>query len=156
MIELYEKYVQKCIDYVLEGVLDGEMVPDAERLETCIPISNLSMIKQLCTLLQAIIFTAEDAGDEGENTENSDEENAITEPDQLEGVFVFCILWSIGGALNESSRVKFNDLLTKIYVEGSGKNSFFDRLNAADDDSQKTSARLRDNCPISKFARTTP
>ncbi len=122
--ELYEKYVQKCIDYVLEGVLDGEMVPDAERLETCIPISNLSMVKQLCTLLQAIIFTAEEADEESGEADKNEEESTIAEPDQLEGVFVFCVLWSIGGALSESSREKFNDLLTKIYVEGSGKNLY--------------------------------
>merc|ERR1712054_344803 len=94
------------------------------RLETCIPISNLSMVKQLCTLLQAIIFTAEEVDEESGEADKNEEESTIAEPDQLEGVFVFCVLWSIGGALSESSREKFNDLLTKIYVEGSGKNLY--------------------------------
>jgi dynein heavy chain len=121
--ELFEKYVQKSIDYVLNGVLDGEMVPDAERLECVIPITDLSMVKQLCTLIQGIALRKPD-----EEDENAAE--PINEPDQLEGIFVFCLLWSVGGALVETSRIKFNDLVTKIYVEGSGKYLYDFKYNA--------------------------
>jgi dynein heavy chain, axonemal len=132
--ELFDKYVPKCLDLVLEGIKDGEMLSNEDRLKQVIPISDLSVVKQLCSLLYSILVhnelnlcedqEAADAGAEGGDNGNGRENDAFGEPDQIEGVFVFCLIWACGGALLHDSRLKLNDLVTSIYVEGSGKELF--------------------------------
>ena len=125
--DLFDKYVPKCIDLVLEGIKDGEMLGDEDRLKQVVPISDLSIIKQLCSLLHTILvhndleLSQEDEGNEGDSEKINE---AFGEPDQIEGVFVFCLMWACGGALIQESRIKLNDLITNIYVEGSGKELF--------------------------------
>ena len=38
---LFEKYVPKCISFILEGIVDGKQ---GEKLKTIIPLSNLNMV----------------------------------------------------------------------------------------------------------------
>ena len=130
--ELFDKYVPKCLDLVLEGIKDGEMLGDEDRLKQVIPISDLSIIKQLCSLLNTILVHTElalcEQEEEGSGKSggggNEITNDAFGEPDQIEGIFVFCLIWACGGALLEESRLKLNDLVTSIYVEGSGKELF--------------------------------
>jgi dynein heavy chain len=82
LFDLFEKYVPKLINYVLEGDLgrgDGEA---EEPLQLAIPMSNLGLLKQLCTQLDAILPEAE-----------SDDFDA------LEGNYVFALTWSLGAAV---------------------------------------------------------
>ena len=65
----------------------------------------------------------------GSTTTEEIENEAFGEPDQIEGIFVFCLIWACGGALLHDSRLKLNDLVTSIYVEGSGKELFAHGLN---------------------------
>ena len=51
---LYEKYVPKSIDLILKGIVDGEM---GTKLQQVIPISNIDMVKQLCSVIDAFIST---------------------------------------------------------------------------------------------------
>ena len=132
--DMFDKYVPKCLDLVLEGVKDGEMLSDEERLRQVIPISDLSIVKQLCVLLETIVVhpelqLAEEEGGGGDGGDSNDAkgddtEDPFGEPDQLEGMFVFCLMWAAGGALDGDSRTKLNDLITSVYVEGSGKELF--------------------------------
>ncbi|KAG0555975.1 hypothetical protein KC19_11G016800 [Ceratodon purpureus] len=48
----FQKYVPPCIDYVLEGLIMGELT---KPLLQTIPITNLNMVRQLCTLLEVIL-----------------------------------------------------------------------------------------------------
>lgn len=50
--ELFDKYVPVCIDYVLEGLVDGVIT---RKLRQIIPRTNLNMVSQLCQLLAAIM-----------------------------------------------------------------------------------------------------
>eukprot|EP00953_Heterococcus_sp_UTEX-ZZ885_P009237 5464-Heterococcus_DN1.PRE.2 len=123
---LYNRYVKQCIEYVLTGVLDGVQ---AEKLRQCsrtvcakelrycrcsvftvccclvfavnheqqvIPVTGLDMVKQLCSSLGAFLTPqVEDRGD-------------------VEGVFLFCLVWSVGAALVGSSRDKFDELVKRL------------------------------------------
>jgi hypothetical protein len=50
--ELMDKYVKKCLDYILEGIIDNEITTPL--LQT-IPRTNLNLVTQLCSLLEAIL-----------------------------------------------------------------------------------------------------
>lgn len=97
MQELYEKYVSKMINYVLEGDLGRGDTDGAveEPLQLVIPISNLGLLKQLTVLLDATL-TAE--------TEYDDF-------DTLEGHFIFALTWSVGAAVVGKDRPRFNAFL---------------------------------------------
>jgi dynein heavy chain len=149
--DLFDKYVPKCIDLVLEGIKDGEMLGDEDRLKQVVPISDLSIIKQLCSLLHTILvhndleLSQEDEGNEGDSEKINE---AFGEPDQIEGVFVFCLMWACGGALIQESRIKLNDLITNIYVEGSGKELFEHIYNPDERRWEKWEERVP-SCPLS-------
>lgn len=50
--ELFQKYVPACIDFVLEGLVMGELT---KPLMQTIPLTNLNMVRQLCNMLEAIL-----------------------------------------------------------------------------------------------------
>ena len=93
--DLFTKYCKPLMEYVLEGLLDGEQ---GERLRTVIPVPNISMITQLCQLLESTLT----------------EERNIVDPAVLESVFIFCITWSIGGQLLEDCHEPFDKVLKKL------------------------------------------
>jgi dynein heavy chain len=96
LLEFYEKYMKKCIEYVLDGMVDGEIT---EKLQQVVPVSNLAMVQQVCSSLDAFITpaaaTAADAND-------------------IEGIFIFSVIWGIGASLVGNSRIKFDAYLRKI------------------------------------------
>ena len=94
LLELFDKYVPKCIDYVLEGVVDDEV---HDRLVQTIPVTSLSMVKQICSMLDALLH-----------------EGHIEARDDLEGTYSFSVLWSVGGALVGASRQRFDAFLKNV------------------------------------------
>lgn len=52
MRSLMEKYVQPCVDFVLEGIEDDQIT---KRLKQAVPHTNLNMVTQLCNLLQTLL-----------------------------------------------------------------------------------------------------
>ena len=92
---LFAKYCKPLMEYVLEGVLDGEQT---DRLKTVIPVPNISMITQLCALLESTLT----------------EDRNIVDPAVLESVFIFCLTWSIGGQLIEESHEAFDRVVKKL------------------------------------------
>ncbi|EFJ08822.1 hypothetical protein SELMODRAFT_131043 [Selaginella moellendorffii] len=93
--ELFEKYAQKCIEYVLEGVTEEEITSP---LVLTIPLTNLNMAAQLCTLLEAILT----------------EDQPITAPQVLEAVFIFSLVWSIGAGVVQSTAVRDRERFDKF------------------------------------------
>jgi dynein heavy chain len=93
--DLFKKYCKPLLEYILEGVLDGEQ---GERLKTVIPVPNISMITQLCNMLESTLT----------------EERNISDPAVLESVFIFCLTWSLGGALIEESHEPFDKVVKKL------------------------------------------
>jgi len=146
---LYDKYMSNCVDFALDGIVEGKIVKGAA-CDTIIPITNLNMVKQFCTLFSAMMPTeaekgaanemaspvaaaavaaaaaaqASDAAANGEEKDPNAEKtaaataaassNAATnptqtrDPDVIESMYIWCLIWSIGGALLEDSRVRFD------------------------------------------------
>jgi dynein heavy chain len=98
LLDLYDKYVKRCIDYVLSGLVDGEM---GEKLRQVIPISNIDMVKQLCSSLDAFLPAPSEGADRSE----------------IEQHYIFSLVWSVGAALLGPSREKFDLFLRKVSLE---------------------------------------
>lgn len=90
---LFDKYVPASIDLILLGMVDGEM---GQKLSQVIPISNIDMIKQLCSTLDAFLL------------------QDIADTTDIEAIYQFCIIWSLGASLTGTSRVKFDLYLKKL------------------------------------------
>ena len=93
LLTLYDKYVPKTIDMILAGLVDGEM---GQKLKQVVPISNIDMVKQLCSVVDAHIAV--------ELTDNMD----------IEYLYLFSIVWSLGAALVGRDRAKLDEFLKKI------------------------------------------
>jgi len=103
---LLAKYLGPLVKFVLEGV-DGDDLVRRPRLT--IPVTNLNMVAQCLRLVSEMLGldgtrTARDDGDLDESL--------------VESVLVFCIVWSIGGAITESAefpdRTRFDEFLKKV------------------------------------------
>ena len=92
---LMAKYLKPMLEYILEGILDGEQ---GARLKHVIPIPDISMVQQLCQMLTSMLT----------------EERNISDPALLESVFLFCATWSLGGQLTDASHEDFDKCLKKI------------------------------------------
>lgn len=95
LMKLFNKYVPACIDLVMEGMFEGQFVGDP--LKRIIPVTPLSMVSQLCALL---------------DTQLPD----IKQPMDglVEAIFIHCLTWSIGATLVETDRIKFSDAVKKL------------------------------------------
>ncbi|GLE04239.1 hypothetical protein PINS_up013150 [Pythium insidiosum] len=116
LLELFDKYVPRCVDFILEGVVSKDEI--VAKCKQVIPISNIEMCKQLCNALDAFL-----PGDDGEGTDSGGDSalsgaSARLDPSSqrgdFEGVFLFCVVWSLGAALLGSSRVRFDEFVRKI------------------------------------------
>eukprot|EP00003_Mantamonas_plastica_P006673 TRINITY_DN1548_c0_g5_i2.p1 TRINITY_DN1548_c0_g5~~TRINITY_DN1548_c0_g5_i2.p1 ORF type:complete len:3052 (-),score=1213.08 TRINITY_DN1548_c0_g5_i2:66-8516(-) len=96
LLAFFEKYIPACVDYISEGILEGIVT---KKLETIIPFTPMNMTRQLCTLLESIL---------------DGQERQVTDPSSLEAVFIYCVMWSLGGALIDESRVKFDSFVKKV------------------------------------------
>ncbi|GIQ82468.1 dynein heavy chain, partial [Kipferlia bialata] len=108
--KLFEKYCPPLIEYVCEGVRDGEYVG---ALESVIPLTDLNLISQLTVLLNNIFKAAERERD-GDKAEGDGLSLGITDAAQLEAIFVFALVWSVGASLTAESRVKFDQYLKQL------------------------------------------
>jgi dynein heavy chain len=93
----FERYIPKCLELIVEGFIDGVFVG---RLSQIIPITELSLVRQLCALLDALIVA--ETGD------------APLTPEELEGLFVYATVWSLGGPLAAESRLKLSEFISDI------------------------------------------
>ncbi|KAL2608307.1 hypothetical protein R1flu_026880 [Riccia fluitans] len=90
-----EKYVPKCIDFVLEGVTDDTITTP---LQQTIPFTNLNMATQLCTLLEVMLGDGKQVGT----------------PQGLEATFIFCVVGSIGASIVQCPSCKDRDRFDKF------------------------------------------
>merc|ERR1719199_530859 len=83
---LFEKYMQKALLLVRKN-----------KLNHVIPIMNISMVMTVCHLLEGLL-----------------EGHTDLSVDQTEPLFIFAVVWALGGALasdkTENSRKQFNEL----------------------------------------------
>lgn len=104
LMTLFKKYVKRCVDYVLSGLIDGQQV---EKLRQVISIPNLDLVKQLCSSLDAFLLP--------EMEDNQD----------IEGVYIFCLVWSMGASLVNESRDRFDQFIKKLSGESVPADSLY-------------------------------
>nr|CCA14061.1 PREDICTED: similar to hCG1811879 putative [Albugo laibachii Nc14] len=114
LLDLFDRYVPKCIEYVLDQ--GGQAVELGSKCRQVIPIGAMEMCKQLCTSFDTFLQSSPILSDAEEKTIALTSSPFYT--NDLEGIFLFSIMWSIGSALVESSRSHFDRFLRKI-AEGS-------------------------------------
>jgi dynein heavy chain len=107
LIELFDMYVKKCIDFVHEGLVNGEIT---RKLAQVIPMAKMSLVKQLCSSLDAFLPGSSEA----------------PEREVMEGMFLFSIVWSIGAALLGDDRVRFDEFLKSIAISTTPSASLYD------------------------------
>ncbi|GMH67856.1 hypothetical protein TrLO_g3024 [Triparma laevis f. longispina] len=117
LTDLFDKYVVKCIDYVLKGLVDGEM---GEKLNQVVGIGNIDLTKQLCSMLDSFLPAVGGIGEGGFTT--SDAEN----------VFLYCLLWGVGGQLISDSRIKFDAFVKKLTNESVPDKLMYDHFYDAE------------------------
>ena len=105
--DLYARYVKPTMDLVYEGKNEEEQIEAP--LNFIIPRTNLNVITQMLHLLDGLL---------------PEDENPI-DSDILENLFVFCIMWSIGTCLTDTSKKRFEDFIRKISSRAPS-NSLFD------------------------------
>lgn len=91
---LYAKYIDVCIKRIFEGTQGDEIL---EPFRFIAPRTDLNLVQQLTTLFDSII-PAPDA-------------NPPQEEDQLDRLYLFCLVWSLGGSLVSEDRDKFSEFL---------------------------------------------
>jgi dynein heavy chain len=121
-LELYERYVPKLLTFVLDGIVDGEIV--RKRLGQVVPMPDIQLVSQLCSLIDS-------------NSPAVDELNnqiPSLDRDTMEGLFVYACIWSIGAVLDEESRIVFDEFFKSIascaMPGASIYRSFFDIKNS--------------------------
>ena len=94
--KLFEKYMLPSIDYVLKGLFCGEI---GEKLVQVVPRGDMDLCKQLCYVLDSFLPSPD------------------MEERDIESIFIYCLVWSVGSQLDGDSRVKFNKFLKSISTE---------------------------------------
>jgi dynein heavy chain len=129
LFSLFDKYVDASIDFVQKGREDGH-VTAAGPLVSIIPIADIAMVRQLASLFTALVppvdktaaptlVAAVDADADNKDGKKKDAdvdeaEVSAWDAEIVESVFVFCLVWSIGGALVEESRERFDAFVKAI------------------------------------------
>ncbi|KFZ50352.1 Dynein heavy chain 10, axonemal, partial [Antrostomus carolinensis] len=90
---LFQKYVPYLIDMIVEGIVDGR---HGERLKTIVPQTDLNMVVQLTVMLEALVVVQP------------------VDPDVLECFFLEALYSSLGAALLDSGRIKFDENVKRI------------------------------------------
>ena len=91
---LFNKYVPELTGWVMEGLFQGEYEPQPK---LALPLTNLNMTVAMCSMMSAMLNAAPEA-----------------EGRQLEAMFVASVTWSLGAALVEDDRKRFDVNLKKL------------------------------------------
>ncbi|KAJ3359470.1 Dynein heavy chain 10, axonemal, partial [Kappamyces sp. JEL0680] len=95
MIKFYGKYVNQLMDYVIEGVFEGYI---GDPLKRVIPVTNLSMVVQLCALVEVQVMDLK----------------VPLQEILLENIFIQALVWSLGATILEEDRGKFSEAIKKL------------------------------------------
>ena len=89
--ELIDKYIPTLRNFVLDGIdVDGNVVQSPK---LSLPLTDCNMVKQLCLLLTCML------------------QDHQLEQRSLEGVFIFCCVWSFGSVIVENDRPRFDQVI---------------------------------------------
>lgn len=109
--KLFEHYVRRCMDFIFEGVEpDGTF---STPVNLIIPVTRINMASQLCIIIESLLPSMDKIRDEKE----------------IECIFLFCLVWSIGAAVVDAERPRFDRFLKTItnckVVDNSGNSEAF-------------------------------
>ena len=113
LLATYDVYVDKMIEWVLTGMVDGEV---RARPDLVVRLNDLGMLIQLCNLMESVLSQAAVEGTDGKGYDEND----------MEGVFVFALTWSVGASLNGPSRLMFDSFLREIATGSTPSDSVYD------------------------------
>ncbi|KAL8431247.1 hypothetical protein ACSSS7_005395 [Eimeria intestinalis] len=105
---LWEKYVPQCLAFLFkEKGREDELPPPAQ----CVQRSDVSMVAQLCNLIDTMLpdLTGGEAAAE-----------------KVENAFLFALVWSLGATLKEQERDRFDKLLRTLSGKAATFPHFFD------------------------------
>ncbi|KAG9396016.1 Dynein heavy chain and region D6 of dynein motor [Carpediemonas membranifera] len=108
---LFDKYAPVLIDYVIDGIRNGEI---GKPPRTVIPQANMNLVRQLCTVIDAILLAYDNTvgiSDEGEGPPPS---TTLTDAHVVEALFIFACVWSIGAHLLDEGRVEFDAMIKEL------------------------------------------
>ncbi|CDJ69900.1 hypothetical protein ENH_00076160 [Eimeria necatrix] len=105
---LYEKYVRQCLAFILQekGREDEAPVP-----AKCISRTDVSMVAQLCKLMDIMV---------------PDEVYAEANAEKLENAFLFSLVWSLGATLKGEEQRRLDVFLKTLSGKASISQSLFD------------------------------
>lgn len=119
---LKELFVSKTIPIIariFEGVTAEEGILAPLRFIT--PRTNLNIIQQLCTMIDAMMPPSK----KDDEPHKDNEEEAPQDIGELEPLYLFCLIWSAGACLVEEDRKIFNDFVATLSGTP-GIGSFYD------------------------------
>ena len=105
---LYEKFAVPSIDYIVKGVIDGVV---KRKLVQVISVGDLELCKQLCTMLTSLLPQPNKVND--------------AHVQDIECIYIYCVLWSMGAQLGDDSRKKFDVFLKDICTESKPDGSLY-------------------------------
>jgi dynein heavy chain len=111
-IALFEKYVPPSIDLILAGIVDGEM---GQKLKQAIPITNIDMVRQLCSVIDASL------------------PKDITDSMDVEYMYIYSVMWSLGAALVGEARIRYDSFVKKISREALPDGILYDYFYSIED-----------------------
>lgn len=114
LLATYDVYVNKMIEWVLTGMVDGEVRPKPDLV---VPLNDLGMLQQLTNLIESILADAEETNTgDGKGYDDND----------IEAVFIFALTWSVGSALTGPSREMFDSFLRELAQSGTPSDSVYE------------------------------
>ena len=113
LLATYDVYVPKMVEWVLTGMVEGEV---RAKPDLVVPLNDLGMLIQLTNLMESVLLQAAVEGVEGKGYDEND----------MEGVFVFALTWSVGAALNAPSRLMFDSFLRELATGSTPSDSVYD------------------------------
>ena len=84
-----EEVLAICVEKYIDEALEFKRTKCAELVQT----DSLASIRQLTTLFDA---------------------HAVSNSEHVEATFVFCLVWSVGGSIEQASRLRFDNMLHRI------------------------------------------
>lgn len=107
--DLFGKYVDPIMARIYDGVNGEELVAP---LRFITPRTNLNLITQLCTLIDAML----------PEPENEPPQDIV----ELEHLYLFCLIWSCGACIVDEDRPAFNSFITTTSQQV-GIGDFYDK-----------------------------
>jgi dynein heavy chain len=94
LLEFFDRYLGKTVQYVCDAVIDGEIV---KRLSMVIPMTKIGLIMQLSTMFDAALPPTQEYS-----------------TDVIEGMYMFAMTWSLGGTIVGNDREAFSEFMKNI------------------------------------------